>query len=62
LAAVHAAQGGDVISDVEGEEITYLGNDGRPRTIRSANLRARFYRAKKKVNAEVGECRVAETG
>jgi hypothetical protein len=51
LAAVHAAQGGDVISDVAGEEITYLGDDGRPRTIRSANLRARFYRAKKKVNS-----------
>jgi hypothetical protein len=48
---VHAAAGGDVISDVAGEEISYLGDDGRPRTIRSADLRARFYRAKKKVNS-----------
>ena len=48
-AAIQDAQGGDVISDVEDEKITYYGNDGRPGTILFSSLRARFYRAKKKV-------------
>ena len=48
-AAIQDAQGGNVISDVEDEKITYYGNDGRPRTILFSSLRARFYRAKKKV-------------